>query len=58
MMMNELGKMALNCRKEISKFHPHVEVGEFICMPNHIHGILIIGEKKNVGTQYLRPEKK
>ncbi len=49
-------------RNNIPVFHPHVDTHELICMPNHIHGILIIGENETnnnthaVGTHYMRPK--
>lgn len=50
MILNELGKHALSCRNEIPNHHPYVDIHEFICMPNHVHGILLI---RDVGTQHL-----
>ncbi len=52
MILNNLGKQAYNSWNQILKFHPYVEIDEFVCMPNHIHGILHI-----VGTDYIRPQK-
>ena len=31
---------------EIPKYSPHVELGEFIVMPNHIHGVLILSSNQ------------
>lgn len=53
MVMNALGEYTQVCWDKISAFHPHVIIDEFVCMQNHIHGILIIGE--TVGTHYMRP---
>lgn len=55
------GKMALNdcgdtvalCWREISNHFPHVELDEFIVMPNHLHGILIINN--TVGAKNFSP---
>ena len=52
MILNELGKQTHYCRGQMSTFHPYVEIDKFICMPNHIHGILHI-----VGTDYIRPQR-
>lgn len=40
MILNEAGKMAEQCWKEIPNYFPNVIVHEFIIMPNHIHGII------------------
>ena len=60
MVLNELGKHTRQCRNDISKHHPYVDIHEFICMPNHIHGILIIRDHygkrpipNDVGTQHF-----
>lgn len=48
--LNELWKYTTEHRKYIPDHYPHVDVHDFICMPNHIHWIIIIGD---VGTQFL-----
>lgn len=53
MCLNALGEYTWNCWNQIPQFHPHVVIDEFVCMPNHIHGILIIDDP--VGTHYMRP---
>lgn len=50
MRLNELGEYATQHRQYISDHYPMVDCYEFVCMPNHIHGILII---RDVGTQFL-----
>jgi putative transposase len=47
MHLNEIGKLADNFWAEIPKHFPFVELGNYIVMPNHVHGILII-DKTNV----------
>jgi putative transposase len=42
MQLNEIGQMAENFWMEIPKHFPFVELGNFVIMPNHTHGILII----------------
>jgi len=53
------GKIVLNEYGEIVKFiwhdlpnhNPHVSLDEFVIMPNHVHGIIILNEIRNdVGT--------
>jgi putative transposase len=50
MVMNDLGKIAVNYWKEIPKHFTHVETDQFILMPNHLHGIIIINPITNVET--------
>ncbi len=52
MNLNQLWKITYNCRNAIPEHYDYVDVFDFICMPNHIHGILKINPN-NVGTKYL-----
>lgn len=45
MRLNVLGGAVWRSRNEIPQHYPFVDIYDFICMPNHIHGILRI--KKN-----------
>lgn len=47
--LTDIGKIVENCWKGISKRFPHVCVDDYIIMPNHVHGIVIItpGLSKN-----------
>lgn len=42
MQLTEIGKLAFKFWAEIPKHFPFIHLGEFIIMPNHTHGILII----------------
>ena len=42
MCLSEIGKLAHQFWSEIPKHFPHIQLDEFVIMPNHIHGILII----------------
>jgi len=42
MQLNEYGKIAKKCWLEIPNHFPNILLDEFIIMPNHVHGILII----------------
>ncbi len=48
MILNELGKLAEQFWVEIPNQFPFLELGNFVVMPNHIHGVLII-DKTNDG---------
>lgn len=42
MFLNDVGKIANQCWSEIPEHFQNVELGEFVIMPNHVHGIIII----------------
>ncbi|MDR1830957.1 MAG: hypothetical protein LBQ76_09330 [Candidatus Fibromonas sp.] len=42
MILNEYGETAGNAWRELPSHHPYIELGEYIVMPNHIHGIITI----------------
>ena len=44
MILNEIGKLAHQFWAEIPKHFPFVELGNFVIMPNHTHGVLIINK--------------
>lgn len=51
MILSEIGKMAEKYWYEIPDHFPFVKLNEFVVMPNHVHGIIIINKKNdnNVG---------
>ena len=50
--LSEIGKLAHKFWAEIPQHFPFVHLGEFVVMPNHTHGILII-DKPN---DFMNPE--
>ena len=42
MQSNGYGAIAANCWHQIPQHFPHVALNEFVVMPNHIHGIIVI----------------
>ena len=57
--LSEIGEIAYKCWMEIPRHFPFVRLGEFVIMPNHIHGILILDGKKNVcvgGQNNMNPD--
>jgi putative transposase len=59
MNLNELGKMANDNWEAIPNHFTYVELGSFVIMPNHMHGILIINKIKynNVETRLIASPK-
>jgi putative transposase len=52
MQSNEIGKLANDFWAKIPEHFPFVELGNFVVMPNHVHGILIMN-KTNVVVETL-----
>jgi REP element-mobilizing transposase RayT len=50
MLLNEFGNIARNKWLETPKIRPNLELGEFIIMPNHIHGIIWIKDELSKGV--------
>lgn len=45
MILSPLGQSAQDCWDEIPKHFPFVELGEFVVMPNHVHGVIVINKQ-------------
>ena len=43
MRLNNAGQMVAQCWHELPAHFPHLELDEFVVMPNHMHGIIIVG---------------
>ena len=59
MQRNELGRIANECWRAIPDHFPNVELGAYVVMPNHVHGIIVINENRmetnsspSVGTMH------
>lgn len=55
MRLSEIGKSTEHFWLEIPNHFPFVELGNFLIMPNHIHGILIINNS-TVETRFIASE--
>ena len=59
MVLNDFGKIADECWRAIPDHFPFVELGAYVVMPNHVHGIIVIRVHdfpSNVGaTQWVAP---
>jgi hypothetical protein len=62
MVLNGFGKIADECWRAIPEHFPNVELGAYVVMPNHVHGIIAIGADESTtddrrGTIHLpRPQ--
>lgn len=54
MVLNGAGKIAHDEWLRTLQLRTNIELGEFIIMPNHMHGIIII-KSKDVGANCIRP---
>ena len=53
MHLNDMGEMAEKYWVEIPQYFPFVSLGNFVIMPNHMHGILIIDNPTIVQTRLI-----
>ncbi|HLO17395.1 MAG TPA: transposase [Anaerolineales bacterium] len=50
MILNDLGKIADECWRAIPEHFPFIELGAFVIMPNHMHGIIVINNGHRAET--------
>jgi len=53
MKLSPQGKIDQQCWLDIPKHFKNVELDEYVIMPNHIHGILVLCES-TVGVEYIQ----
>jgi putative transposase len=49
--LNEIGKISEQCWRWLGERFPQVELDEYVIMPNHLHGIVIINEPRRNGSR-------
>jgi putative transposase len=54
MRLSDRGLIAEDCWRDIPDHFPHIELGAFVVMPNHIHGILILHDRAD-GAAIVSP---
>lgn len=52
MQLSEVGKIARRCWEEIPLHFPHTALDEFVIMPDHMHGIVVILGEDDYGESY------
>lgn len=55
MVANEYGVIVRECWLAIPDHFPHAALDEFIVMPNHVHGIVVLNETTTVGARHAVP---
>ena len=56
MVLNEYGQVAFNEWMKTPEVRPNVELGEFVVMPNHVHGIVRITVRGELHSPYNEGE--
>jgi len=54
MRLNEYGNIAEECWRAIPEHFPNMELGVYVIMPNHVHGIIVIHEYKSLPSVRAR----
>ena len=55
MQLNALGSIVENCWRTLPTHYPQVGLDEFVVMPNHIHGIVVLGVEQEPGAMNRAP---
>ena len=55
MRLNQMGHIVRQCWLAIPEHFPHVLLDEFVVMPNHVHGIIVIMATHDVGATRASP---
>ena len=51
MVLNHAGHAALQCWQAIPDHFPHAELDAFVMMPNHVHGIVVIADRRGTACR-------
>lgn len=51
MRLNEYGQVVTQCWQWLSHQHPYVDLDEWVVMPNHLHGIIVINTHGRGGSR-------
>jgi REP element-mobilizing transposase RayT len=55
MRVNQMGDIIRQCWSAIPEHFPYATLDEFVVMPNHVHGIIVIVGTPNVGATHASP---
>jgi REP element-mobilizing transposase RayT len=53
--LSRMGQVVLDCWNTLPDHHQHIATDAFVIMPNHVHGILIIGDVPGTGAAGRAP---
>ena len=57
MVISQIGQIVEDEWKKTAEIRPTIELGEFVVMPNHFHGILVILEGRGTARRAPTPER-
>jgi REP element-mobilizing transposase RayT len=57
MVENDYGNTVRQCWNDLPAHYPQIRLDEFIIMPNHVHGIIVIHDFVSVGARSSRPSR-
>src|SRR3989338_3115843 len=52
--LSNIGKIARDCWLDISNHFPNASLDEWVVMPNHVHGIIVINQNDNQRNDFCR----
>jgi len=52
MILSEYGRIVDDCWDDLPKHYDHIILDQFIVMPNHVHGIVILTDTVSVGVGF------
>ena len=55
MILSPIGEIVDQCWQAIPEHFPNVELDEYVVMPNHVHGVIVIENNNDVGVQNFEP---
>jgi len=50
MVLNEYGRVVGECWEWLTRQYPYVQLDKWVVMPNHIHGIIVLGGSRTAPT--------
>src|SRR5574341_312980 len=50
MKLNRYGEIVKHAWFDLTRHYPHVSLGAFVIMPNHVHGIIVLNEDRRGGS--------
>ena len=51
MKLSQMGAIAQQCLIETPKHFPNVDLDEYVVMPNHVHAIIVITDRRDLNHQ-------
>ncbi len=47
--LSEFGSVVAKCWRDLPRHYDHIELGEFVVMPNHVHGVIVLRSSVGAG---------